>query len=88
MINIASITLSRPPTKGGLEYEIVCASESVAGVRAAISAGIAVGVLPQSSLTDRVRCLSDTTLLADSLTAIIIKTLRTAAPTAREPQNS
>jgi DNA-binding transcriptional LysR family regulator len=92
--------------KAGLEYEIVCASESVAGVRAAISAGIAVGVLPQSSLTDRIRCLPETTLphlgetslvlsrsshapvvLADSLTTIIIKTLRATAPTERKSQN-
>jgi DNA-binding transcriptional LysR family regulator len=48
--------------EAGINYEIVCTSESVSGVRAAISAGIAVGVLPQSSLTDRVRRLSDTNL--------------------------
>lgn len=45
--------------RAGLPYEIVCTSESVAGIRAAISAGIAVGVLPQSALTARVRRLSD-----------------------------
>lgn len=81
--------------KAGVDYEIVCTSESVAGVRAAISGGVAVGVLPQSSLTDRVRRLSDATLphlgetalvltrsptvpvrLADSLTAIVSRTVR------------
>ncbi len=81
--------------KAEVDYEIVCTSESVAGVRAAISAGIAVGVLPQGAFTDRVRWLSDTTLpqlgetalvltrsaaaptrLADSLVAIISKTVR------------
>lgn len=58
--------------KAGLNYEIVCTSESVAGVRAAISAGIAVGVLPQSSLTDRVRCLSDTELPHLGETALVL----------------
>jgi DNA-binding transcriptional LysR family regulator len=48
--------------RAGLPYEIVCTSESVAGIRAAISAGIAVGVLPQSALTARVRRLSDPAL--------------------------
>ncbi|MHC1548761.1 LysR family transcriptional regulator [Phyllobacterium sp. K27] len=43
----------------GLDYEIVCTSESVAGVRAAISAGIAVGVLPRSSLTESIRLLTN-----------------------------
>lgn len=81
--------------KAGVNYEIVCTSESVAGVRAAISAGIAVGVLPQGALTDRVRRLPDATLpqlgetalvltrsdtaptrLADSLAAIVSKTVR------------
>jgi DNA-binding transcriptional LysR family regulator len=86
--------------KARLNYEIVCTSESVAGVRAAISAGVAVGALPQSSLTDRVRCLSDAELphlgetalvltrsagaanpLADSLTAVVTRTLRAASQT-------
>ncbi|MBY3143359.1 LysR substrate-binding domain-containing protein [Rhizobium laguerreae] len=81
--------------KAGVDYEIVCTSESVAGVRAAISAGIAVGVLPQGAFTDRVRRLSDAILpqlgetalvltrsntaptgLADSLAAIVSKTVR------------
>lgn len=48
--------------EAGADYEIVCTSESVAGIRAAISAGVAIGVLPQSALTDRVRRLSDATL--------------------------
>lgn len=48
--------------RAGLPYEVVCTSESVAGIRAAISAGIAVGVLPQSALTARVRRLSDPAL--------------------------
>ncbi|MHC2365230.1 LysR substrate-binding domain-containing protein [Rhizobium leguminosarum] len=87
--------------KAGVDYEIVCTSESVAGVRAAISAGIAVGVLPQSAFTDRVRRLSDVTLpqlgetvlvltrsaaapncLADSLAAIVSKTVRAVESTA------
>lgn len=82
--------------RAGLNYEIVCTSESVAGVRAAISAGVAVGVLPQSALTNRVRqlpgaelpLLGETPLvltrsssapreLADGLTAIIVKAVRT-----------
>ncbi len=48
--------------RAGLPYEVVCTSESVAGIRAAISAGIAVGVLPQSALTARLRRLSDPAL--------------------------
>lgn len=48
--------------EAGADYEIVCTSESVAGIRAAISAGVAIGVLPQSALTDRVRRLSDANL--------------------------
>lgn len=91
--------------EAGLNYEIVCTSESVAGVRAAISAGIAVGVLPQSSLTARVRQLSDADLpllgetslvltrsssapkdLADSLTTIVQKAVRTLDTAARFPE--
>ncbi len=87
--------------KADLNYQVVCTSESVAGIRAAISAGFAVGVLPQSAFTDRVRQLPDVTLpplgetalvltrspaaptrLADSLTAIITKTLRALEPPA------
>ncbi|CDX61874.1 putative transcriptional regulator, LysR type [Mesorhizobium plurifarium] len=45
--------------KSGLDYQIVCTSQSVSGVRAAIAAGAAVGVLPQSTLTDRIRMLVD-----------------------------
>jgi DNA-binding transcriptional LysR family regulator len=37
--------------KSGLDYQIVCTSQSVSGVRAAIAAGVAVGVLPQSTLS-------------------------------------
>jgi DNA-binding transcriptional LysR family regulator len=48
--------------KSRLSYQIVCASESVAGVRAAISAGVAVGVLPKSALMSQVRLLPDETL--------------------------
>ncbi|RTL94558.1 MAG: LysR family transcriptional regulator [Hyphomicrobiales bacterium] len=87
--------------KADLDYEIVCTSESVAGIRAAISAGFAVGVLPKCAITDRVRQLPDATLpqlgetalvltcspvapprLADSLTAIVTKTLRALEPRA------
>lgn len=45
--------------KSGLEHQIVCTSQSVAGVRAAIAAGIAIGALPQSTLTDRLRIVQD-----------------------------
>jgi DNA-binding transcriptional LysR family regulator len=84
-----------------VDYEIVCTSESVAGIRAAISAGVAVGVLPQCAFTDRIRRLTDPTLpplgetalvltrstaaptrLADSLAAIVTRTVRTLEPTA------
>lgn len=85
--------------ESGVDYEVVCTCESVAGIRAAISAGIAIGVLPQSALTDRVRRLTETTLphlgetplvltrsvgaqtaLVDSLTAIVIKAVRSLDP--------
>lgn len=85
--------------EAGAEYEVVCISESVSGIRAAISAGVAIGALPQSALTDRVRRLSDATLphlgetplvlsrssssqnhLADSLTTIIEKSVRSIVP--------
>lgn len=85
--------------KANLDYEIACTSESVAGIRAAISAGFAIGVLPQCAITDRVRRLPDAALpqlgetalvltrspaapvrLADSLTAIVTKTIRTLEP--------
>jgi DNA-binding transcriptional LysR family regulator len=84
-----------------LDYEIVCTSESVAGIRAAISAGFAVGALPQCAITDRVRQLPEATLpqlgetalvltcssaaplrLANSLTAIVTKTVRALEPRA------
>jgi DNA-binding transcriptional LysR family regulator len=48
--------------KSGLDNLIVCTSESVAGVRAAIAAGIAIGVLPRSVLTGQLRQLSDEAL--------------------------
>lgn len=56
----------------GVEYEIVCTSESVSGIRAAISAGVAVGVLPQSSFTDRVRHLSGGKLPELGETALVL----------------
>ena len=65
--------------KAGVDYEIVCTSESVAGVRAAISAGIAVGVLPQGAFTDRVRPLSDASLPQLGETALVL-TRSVAAP--------
>lgn len=43
--------------KAGVDYEVVCTCESVAGIRAAISAGLAIGVLPQGAFTDRIRQL-------------------------------
>lgn len=61
-----------------LNYEIVCTSESVAGVRAAISAGFAVGVLPQSSLTDRVRQLADAELPHLGKTSLVLTRSATA----------
>lgn len=42
-----------------LEYQIVCTSQSISGVRAAIAAGIAIGALPQSTLTDQIRSIED-----------------------------
>ncbi|RJE87253.1 LysR family transcriptional regulator [Paracoccus onubensis] len=85
--------------KSGTDYEIVCTSESVAGIRAAIAAGLAIGVLPQSTLTEQIRRLSEPTLphlgetplvmsrslgaqsrLADSLTAIVTKVVRSLGP--------
>ncbi|GLS34395.1 hypothetical protein [Neomesorhizobium albiziae] len=42
-----------------MDFHIACTSESVAGVRAAIASGIAVGVLPESSLTPDLRILSE-----------------------------
>ncbi|GLS31043.1 hypothetical protein GCM10007937_27520 [Mesorhizobium albiziae] len=45
--------------ESGLDFHIACTSESVAGVRAAIASGIAVGVLPESSLTPDLRILSE-----------------------------
>lgn len=48
--------------QSGLDHRVVCTSESVAGIRAAIAAGIAVGVLPQSALTGGLR-----PILADDL---------------------
>lgn len=53
--------------RSGLDYRIVCTSESVAGVRAAIAAGIGVGVLPRSALTHRLRRLPDGPLPDGSL---------------------
>lgn len=64
--------------KAEMEYEIVCTSESVAGVRAAISAGIAVGVLPQCAFTDQVRRLADATLPQLGETALVLTRSATA----------
>jgi len=58
--------------KADLDYEIVCTSESVAGIRAAISAGFAVGVLPQCAITNRVRRLPDATLPQLGETALVL----------------
>lgn len=41
----------------GLDFHIVCSSESLAGVRAAIVSGIAVGVLPRCAVTSELRLL-------------------------------
>lgn len=41
----------------GRRYRVVCSSQSVLGVAAAIEAGMAVGLLGQSSLTPTLRCL-------------------------------
>lgn len=65
--------------KAGVDYEIVCTCESVAGVRAAISSGVAVGVLPQSALTDRVRQLTNTGLPQLGETTLVL-TRSPAAP--------
>lgn len=58
--------------KAGVDYEIVCTSESVAGVRAAISAGVAVGVLPQNSLTASVRRLDAVDLPSLGETSLVL----------------
>lgn len=63
----------------GIDYEIVCTCESVAGVRAAISSGVAVGVLPHSAFTDRVRQLSNTGLPQLGETTLVL-TRSLAAP--------
>lgn len=62
----------------GVKYEIVCTSESVSGIRAAISAGVAVGVLPQSAFTDRVRPLRYTNLPELGEAPLILTRSRTA----------
>jgi len=41
----------------GRRYRVVCSSQSVLGVSAAIEAGMAIGLLGQSSLTPTLRCL-------------------------------
>lgn len=56
----------------GLDHQVVCTSESVAGVRAAIAAGIAVGVLPAGSLTSQLRPLTDGTLPALGGTSLVL----------------
>lgn len=66
--------------KAGVGYEIICTSESVSGIRAAISAGIAVGVLPQGAFTDQVRRLTDATLPQLGETALVL-TRSATAPT-------
>ncbi|WP_189523786.1 MULTISPECIES: LysR family transcriptional regulator [unclassified Mesorhizobium] len=48
--------------KSGLEYQVVCTSQSISGVRAAIAAGVAIGVLPESTLTDHIRALASAKL--------------------------
>jgi DNA-binding transcriptional LysR family regulator len=64
--------------KAGVSYEIVCTSESVAGIRAAISAGVAVGVLPQSAFNDHVRRLRDATLPQLGKTPLVLTRSSTA----------
>lgn len=71
--------------KSGVDYEVVCTCESVAGIRAAISAGLAVGVLPQGALTNTVRQLSGTTLPQLENTALVLT--RSAAAPARLADN-
>ena len=55
-----------------LDHQVVCTSESVAGIRAAIAAGIAVGVLPSSALTDGLRPLADGVLPALGDTDLVL----------------
>ncbi|MCV3240663.1 LysR substrate-binding domain-containing protein [Mesorhizobium sp. ZC-5] len=43
----------------GVNFQVVCTSESVAGVRSAIAAGTAVGVLPRISMTPHLRVDGD-----------------------------
>src|SRR5690606_6585436 len=60
--------------RSGLEHRIVCTSDNVAGIRAAIAAGIAVGVLPESALTSEVRLLSDNALPHLGQSSLVIST--------------
>lgn len=62
-----------------LEHLVVCTSESVAGIRAAIAAGIAVGVLPRSALANGLRPLADGILPALGDTDLVL-TRSAAAP--------
>lgn len=71
--------------KAGVDYEVVCTCESVAGVRAAISAGLAVGVLPQGAFTNRIRKLSGNALPQLENTALVLT--RSAAAPARLADN-
>jgi DNA-binding transcriptional LysR family regulator len=71
--------------KAEVGYEVVCTCESVAGIRAAISAGLAVGVLPQSAFTDRVRRLPDVSLPQLEDTALVLT--RSAGAPARLAQD-
>lgn len=70
----------------GVSYRVVCTSESLAGVRAAIAAGTAVGVLPQVSMTADLRVEDVSTLLPPMGSSELVLSKWSGAP--RELVNS
>lgn len=69
-------------TNSGIDYNVVCKCESVAGVRAAIAAGIAVGLLPQWALNDNIRPLTDQAFVGITTTSLVLS----RSPAASSPE--
>lgn len=68
--------------RSGKEYRVVYSSESVTGVAAAIDAGIAIGILGQSSLTPSFEVLAGESVLPDLPTSkLVIQRRQGADPT-------
>ncbi len=63
-----------------MNYRIACTSESLAGVRAAIVSGSAVGVLPEISLTSDLRILSGNPALPSLGDSVLVLTKWDGAP--------